>query len=60
MNTWILIIVLNFQQPLAPAVVPGFVTEADCQAAAEHLHSLETRLAPSVVTVCVPARVAAK
>lgn len=60
MDTWILIFYLTFGQPLAPAVITGFVTEADCQRTAEHLHSTDYRLAPGVITLCVPARIATK
>lgn len=60
MNTWILILVLNYTQPLAPVVIQGFATEADCQATADQLHERPARLAPAVVTVCVPAKIAAK
>lgn len=60
MNTWILIFYLIFSQPTAPMVISGFATEADCEAAAEYLHDSDYRLAPFVVSVCIPARLAAK
>lgn len=60
MNTWILIIVLHYNQPLAPTVIQGFRTESDCQATAQHLHDSAARVAPTVITTCVPARLVAK
>jgi len=60
METWILIFYLSFTQPLAPGVITGFATQADCQATADRLHLMDTRLAPVMVSVCVPARLVNK
>lgn len=60
MDTWILIFYLTFNQPLAPAVITGFASQADCQRTADHLHQTDTRLAPVMISVCVPARIANK
>lgn len=60
MDTWILIFILRFADPMPPVVIQGFASEQACQATAEWLHDREYRLAPSVVTICVPGRMQAK
>jgi hypothetical protein len=59
---WVLILVLNFGHPLAPAVITGFQTQQDCLAAADQLHTLEPgqRLAPAMSSTCVQTRVKTK
>jgi hypothetical protein len=60
MDTWILIFVLRFTEPMPPVVIQGFESEQACQATAEWLHEREYRLAPGVVTICIPGRMQAK
>jgi hypothetical protein len=60
MDTWILIFVLRFTEPMPPVVIQGFESEQACQATADRLHEREYRLAPGVVTICIPGRMQAK